>query len=43
MSEDMFLTLFKAEQGKLYYIAQAVLGNEQDAWDALQQTAEKTR
>ncbi len=41
LAEDEFLRLLKIEEGKLYRIALAILGNEQDAWDALQQTAEK--
>lgn len=41
MTEDEFLRLLKIEEGKLYRIALAILGNEQDAWDSLQQTAEK--
>lgn len=41
MHEDVFMNLFKKEEGKLYYIALGILGNEQDAWDAFQHTAEK--
>lgn len=41
MGEDEFLRLLKTEEGKLYRIALAILGNEHDAWDSLQQTAEK--
>ncbi len=39
--EDEFLRLLKKEEGKLFRIALAVLGNEQDAWDSMQQTVEK--
>jgi RNA polymerase sigma-70 factor (ECF subfamily) len=42
LGEDEFLRLLQTEEGKLYRIALAVLGNEDDAWDSLQQTAEKT-
>ncbi|MDD3308318.1 MAG: RNA polymerase sigma factor [Acetobacterium sp.] len=31
----------KNEEGKLYLIAMAILGNQHDAWDSLQQTAEQ--
>lgn len=41
LGEDEFLRLLKTEEGKLYRIALAILGNEHDAWDSLQQTAEK--
>ncbi|MEN6459930.1 MAG: RNA polymerase sigma factor [Syntrophomonas sp.] len=41
MAEDEFLRLLKTEEGKLFRIALAILGNEHDAWDSLQQTAEK--
>lgn len=41
MTEDEFLKLLKAEEGKLYRVALAILGNEHDAWDSLQQAAEK--
>jgi DNA-directed RNA polymerase specialized sigma24 family protein len=40
LTEHEFLQLLKAEQSKLYRIALAILGNEQDAWDSLQQAAE---
>ncbi len=39
--EDEFLRLLKKEEGKLFRIALAVLGNEEDAWDSMQQTVEK--
>lgn len=39
--EDDFLRLLKTEENKLYRTALAILGNEQDAWDSLQQTIEK--
>ncbi len=35
------MRLLKKEEGKLFRIALAVLGNEQDAWDSMQQTVEK--
>lgn len=41
LGEDEFLRLLKIEEGRLYRIALAILANEQDAWDSLQQTAEK--
>lgn len=41
MSEKRFLELLHREEGKLYRIALAILGNEADAWDALQQTVEQ--
>jgi len=41
LAEDEFLRLLKTEEGKLYRIALAILGNEHDAWDSLQQTVEK--
>jgi RNA polymerase sigma-70 factor (ECF subfamily) len=41
LAEDDFLKLLKTEEGKLFRIALAILGNEHDAWDSLQQTAEK--
>lgn len=41
LGEDAFLRLLKMEEGRLYRIALAILANEQDAWDSLQQTAEK--
>ncbi len=41
MTEDEFLKLLKKEEGKLFRIALAILGNEQDAWDSMQQTVEK--
>ena len=41
MHEDEFLILLQTEENKLYRTALAILGNEQDAWDCLQQTAEK--
>jgi len=41
LAEDEFLRLLKTEEGKLFRIALAILGNEQDAWDSLQLTALK--
>ncbi len=41
MGEDEFIELLHATEGKLFRIALAILGNEQDAWDSLQQTAER--
>jgi len=41
LGEEEFLTLLHAEEGKLYRIALAILCNEQDAWDALQQATER--
>jgi len=41
LAEDEFLRLLKTEEGKLFRIALAILGNDQDAWDSLQQTAVK--
>lgn len=41
MVENEFLRLLKIEEGKLFRIALAILGNENDAWDSLQQTVEK--
>lgn len=41
MVEDEFLRLLKKEEGKLFRIAMAILCNEQDAWDSMQQTVEK--
>lgn len=37
-SEDRFFALFKPEAGRLYRTAWAILGNEADASDALQET-----
>lgn len=36
-AEDQFFTLLRPEQGKLYRTAWAILGNEADATDALQE------
>lgn len=41
LSEKGFLELLHREEGKLYRIALAILGNEADAWDALQQAVEQ--
>jgi len=41
LTEDEFLRLLKREESKLFRIALAILANEQDAWDSMQQTAEK--
>ena len=37
-SEDRFFALFKPEAGRLYRTAWAILGNEADAHDAVQET-----
>lgn len=37
-SEDRFFALFKPEAGRLYRTAWAILGNEADAGDAVQET-----
>jgi RNA polymerase sigma-70 factor (ECF subfamily) len=37
-SEDRFFAMFKPEAGRLYRTAWAILGNEADASDALQET-----
>lgn len=37
-AEDRFFALFKPESGRLYRTAWAILGNEADASDALQET-----
>lgn len=39
--EEEFLKLINKEQGRLYRIALAILGNEEDAWDSMQQTVER--
>ncbi len=41
MHEQEFLELLHQEEGKLFYIAWGILGQESDAWDVLQLTAEK--
>jgi RNA polymerase sigma-70 factor (ECF subfamily) len=41
LDEDEFLRLLKQEEGKLFRVALAVLGNEEDAWDSMQQTVER--
>ena len=41
MHEQEFLELLHKEEGKLFCIAWGILGQESDAWDALQQTVEK--
>jgi len=41
LGEEEFIKLLHAEEGKLYRIALAILCNEQDAWDALQQATER--
>ncbi|AGL02490.1 RNA polymerase sigma factor [Desulfoscipio gibsoniae] len=41
MHERKFLELLHQEEGKLFYIAWGILGQESDAWDVLQQTVEK--
>ncbi len=41
MHEQQFLELLHQEEGKLFYIAWGILGQESDAWDVLQQSVEK--
>jgi RNA polymerase sigma-70 factor (ECF subfamily) len=41
LGEEEFLKLLHKEEGKLNRIALAILCNEQDAWDALQQATER--
>lgn len=41
MTDSVFIELLHLEEGKLFRVAHAILGNEFDAWDALQQTAEQ--
>lgn len=40
MDENNFIKLLQKEEGKLFRIAWAILGQESDAWDALQETVE---
>ena len=41
MNEKRFIELLKKEEGKLFRIALAILGQEADAWDVLQETTEQ--
>jgi len=41
LHEQQFLELLHQEEGKLFYIAWGILGQESDAWDVLQQSVEK--
>lgn len=41
MNDINFLELLHREEGKLFRITLAILGNETDAWDALQQAVEQ--
>lgn len=41
MNDKRFLELLHKEEGRLFRIALAILGNESDAWDALQQAVEQ--
>lgn len=41
MQEKEFLTLLEKEEGKLFRIAWSMLGQESDAWDALQEAVEQ--
>lgn len=41
LNEKRFLELLHREEGRLFRIALAILGNDADAWDALQQTVEQ--
>lgn len=41
LKEKRFIELLQKEEGKLYRIAFAILGQEADAWDVLQETTEK--
>ncbi|MGE5398203.1 MAG: RNA polymerase sigma factor [Chitinophagales bacterium] len=41
MTESKFIELLHAQEGRLFRVAMTMLGNESDALDALQQTAEQ--
>ena len=41
MTEKLFIELVHQEEGKLFRIALGILGQESDAWDALQETVEQ--
>ncbi|MGE5391588.1 MAG: RNA polymerase sigma factor [Deltaproteobacteria bacterium] len=41
MNDTRFLELLHKEEGKLFRVALAILGSENDAWDALQQSVEQ--
>ncbi len=41
MQENEFIQLLQKEEGKLLRIAWAILGQESDAWDALQEAVEQ--
>jgi RNA polymerase sigma-70 factor, ECF subfamily len=40
LTESEFITLLRAEQGRLLRVAWAIVGQEADAWDVLQQSVE---
>lgn len=41
MNEETFVSLLKEQEGRLLRIAEAILGQEADAWDALQAAVEQ--